>query len=225
MDKNIKLETILKTISTTNLLVLMIPGIYEIRCISSNKLYIGETENLLARLGKHSESLTQNRHDCRELQKDWNQSGKEDFEFNILLSGEPYESRKMRLEKEFSLIKEKKRDSSIYNIDKSAAFTKNYRREIEIDGKRYKSVSEAVKDPNITVSATTLRRRLSDPKYPNYREIKRSSNSFSIEGKVFDTLDAIVEAGLANNRLTVGRRIKSSKPKWKDWICTFNYKS
>lgn len=39
-------------------------------------MYIGETEELLARLGQHSASLKQNKHDCRELQEDWNQFGK-----------------------------------------------------------------------------------------------------------------------------------------------------
>lgn len=33
---------------------LITPGIYEIQCISKKKVYIGETEELLARLGQHS---------------------------------------------------------------------------------------------------------------------------------------------------------------------------
>lgn len=47
------------------------------------KVYIGETENLLARLGKHSASLKQNKYDCRKLQEDWNQLEKEKFSFHI----------------------------------------------------------------------------------------------------------------------------------------------
>ena len=47
-----------------------VPGIYEIRCIPRNRVYIGESENLLVRLGKHAVSLTQNQHDCTDLQQD-----------------------------------------------------------------------------------------------------------------------------------------------------------
>ncbi|BDA51765.1 hypothetical protein COCOBI_pt-0430 (chloroplast) [Coccomyxa sp. Obi] len=52
-----------------------VPGIYEIRCIPKNRVYIGESENLLVRLGKHAASLAQKQHDCTDLQQDWNQIG------------------------------------------------------------------------------------------------------------------------------------------------------
>ena len=50
------------------------PGIHEIKC--KKKVYIGETEQLVARLAMHSASLKQNTHHCRELQENWNQFGK-----------------------------------------------------------------------------------------------------------------------------------------------------
>lgn len=43
-----------------NLLQLMTPGLYKITCILANKVYLGESENLLTRLGKQTSSLTQN---------------------------------------------------------------------------------------------------------------------------------------------------------------------
>ena len=64
-----------------------VPGIYEIRCIPKNRVYIGESENLLTRLGKHAASLTQNQHDCIDLQQDWNQFGLQGHSFRILRHG------------------------------------------------------------------------------------------------------------------------------------------
>lgn len=46
-----------------NLIEQMVPGIYQIISISKKKVYIGQSENLLARFGKDSASLTQNQHD------------------------------------------------------------------------------------------------------------------------------------------------------------------
>jgi hypothetical protein len=68
----------------------MVPGIYEIICIPKKKVYIGQSENLLARFGKHSASLTQNQHDCKELQKDWNifkDPYLQNFEMRVICSG------------------------------------------------------------------------------------------------------------------------------------------
>ena len=59
------------------------PGVYRITCLKNNKVYIGESANLLGRLGKHSDALEQNRHDCFELQKDFNHYGKSFFVFEI----------------------------------------------------------------------------------------------------------------------------------------------
>jgi group I intron endonuclease len=59
-------------------------GIYEIRCLKNNKVYIGESANLLSRLGQHSDTLKNNRHDCFDLQQDFNKYSKTDFVFKVL---------------------------------------------------------------------------------------------------------------------------------------------
>ena len=202
-----------------NLLEVAIPGIYEIQCISNKKVYIGESECLLARFGKHVATLTQNKHDCKELQKDWNTFGIKTFTIKVLYFGKAYASQDTRREKEKSVIKHKLSDSFLlYNTDRAAFFTGNYRREIEIDGKRYKTIAETKKTlPDVPVSETTIRRRLDDPKYPTYKEIQLSFNGYSINGEHFETLNDIVEAGFATNRQTVMRRRNSTHPKWKNW--------
>ena len=54
-----------------NLLTYMTPGVYQILCVPSNTIYIGITQNILERFGKHSVTLAINRHDCAALQEDW----------------------------------------------------------------------------------------------------------------------------------------------------------
>jgi len=55
-----------------NLIDYVNPGIYQITCLKLNKKYIGESYNVLARLGKHTASLDQSIHDSIQLQLDWN---------------------------------------------------------------------------------------------------------------------------------------------------------
>lgn len=194
-----------------------IPGIYEIQCKSNNKVYIGESECMLARFGKHVGSLDQNTHDCRELQEDWNKFGKENFEFKVIHSGETYASQNARRAREKTVIQQKKSESFLlYNTDKAATFPGIFRREIEIDGKRYKTIAEAANSSDVNVSATTIRRRLNDPKYPTYKEVTRSFNGYSIDGKHSGSYNEVIETILANNRLRVFRRIQSTNSKWEN---------
>ena len=142
-----------------------VPGIYEICCIPKNRVYIGESENLLARLGKHAASLTQNQHDCTDLQQDWNQFGLQGHSFRILRHGPSWNTVEKRRTEEAIILKQKQQKFfSVYNTDRIATFTKNYRRLIEIHNKVYDSVAAAQKE--VGVSETTIRRRLRDPKYP-----------------------------------------------------------
>lgn len=115
----------------------MVPGIYEIICIPKKKVYIGQSENLLARFGKHSVSLTQNQHDCKELKKDWNifkDQHLKNFEMRAICLGFEWNTLEKRRGKEQLVIQQKIKDSffgfSLYNIDKGTTFTLNYRRKI-----------------------------------------------------------------------------------------------
>ena len=52
------------------------PGVYKITCLKNNKISIGMSSNVLSRLGRHTDNLENNRHDCLQLQQDFNQFGK-----------------------------------------------------------------------------------------------------------------------------------------------------
>lgn len=197
-----------------------VPGVYEIRCIPKNRVYIGESENLLVRLGKHVASLTQNQHDCVDLQQDWNQFGLQGHSFHILRHGPSWDTAEKRRAFEAIVLKHMQQESfSVYNTDRTATFTRNYRRLIEVDNKIYESVALAQKE--VGVSETTVRRRLRDPKYPTWKELDRIEHGYTkvcIKGQEFESINAAVEAGLAKDRFTVMRRLKSTKNEWKDWI-------
>ncbi len=118
------------------------------------------------------------------------------------------------------VLKQRQQESfSLYNTDRIATFTRNYRRLIEVDNKVYESIALAQKE--VGVSETTIRRRLRDPKYPTWKELDRIKHGYTkvcIEGQEFESIEAAVEAGLAKNRFIVMRRLKSPINKWKDWI-------
>jgi hypothetical protein len=90
---------------------------------------------------------------------------------------------------------------------------------IKIVRKCNDSIATAQKE--VGVSETTIRRRLRDPNYSTWKELDRVEHGYrkvSIEGQEFESINAAVEAGLAKDRFTVMRRLKSTQNKWKDWV-------
>lgn len=199
-----------------NLLSYMIPGIYQILCVPINKIYIGHTQNLLERFGKHSATLALNGHDSPTLQNDWLRLGKDNFTFTVVCSGPEWGDRKDRELKEESVIKQKIEESyNVYNSDLKGSFHKNYKRSIQIDGKIYPSIEEATRSPDVTASGTVIRRRLKDLEWPRYTEVERTYAQYSIDGVLFDSYKEIIAAGLANNDDTIRRRIRNENfPTW-----------
>ena len=146
----------------------------------------------------------------------------------VICSGSEWDRVEKRREKEELVIQQKIKDSfSLYNTDKGATFTLNYRRKIEIDGTQYESITAAARDVRINISETVIRRRLENPKYPTYKELTRLRNGYKpivIDGKVFDSYTDVVKNGLARNRHIVRLnksfafvRVQSTKIEWKSW--------
>lgn len=63
---------------------IMKSGIYQIRNINNNKLYIGSAVNLIKRKNGHFSALFKNKHENNKLQNAYNKYGKETFIFEIL---------------------------------------------------------------------------------------------------------------------------------------------
>ena len=65
-----------------------ITGIYMIRCKINNKIYIGRSKNIKDRWKQHKKELRNNKHCNKNIQKDWNKYGQDNFEFNIIVECE-----------------------------------------------------------------------------------------------------------------------------------------
>lgn len=60
-------------------------GIYGIKCLGNDKVYVGQTSmNFGDRRDTHFSLLNTNKHPIREMQEDWNNYGREKFEFFII---------------------------------------------------------------------------------------------------------------------------------------------
>nr|YP_636225.1 putative site-specific DNA endonuclease [Tupiella akineta]AAV80647.1 putative site-specific DNA endonuclease [Tupiella akineta] len=140
-------------------------GIYGIRCLKNNKFYIGELANLLSRLGRHSDDLQNNRHDCFELQQDFNKYSKTDFVFKVLEFGSEFQIKKKRKISENEYII-KIKPLFRYNKPKNQSWN-FYSQKVLIKGTVYQSLREAA--IGLKESRTNLMRKLGDLKNLDYQ--------------------------------------------------------
>lgn len=59
-------------------------GIYQIKCLITDKIYVGGSNNIVRRKGEHYWGLRHNKHDNSRLQSAWNEHGEENFSFEII---------------------------------------------------------------------------------------------------------------------------------------------
>ena len=89
-------------------------GIYEIICLVNNKSYIGESKSINHRWKHHKYKLKDNTHDNRELQKDYNLYGDDNFQHKVLL--ELPDDKNTRLLEEAKKIRERlENGQDVYN--------------------------------------------------------------------------------------------------------------
>ena len=121
-----------------------ISGIYQIKCLSNNKIYIGSSINIYQRWKNHKWNLNKNTHHSIHLQNCWNKYGESNFEFKILLICDQhnnlfYEQRFIDAydssNSNFGLNIKKKAESPIGNITKEEHEDKEYK--IRGNYKRY----------------------------------------------------------------------------------------
>jgi group I intron endonuclease len=97
-------------------------GIYNIRNIINNKIYIGSSENLKKRLKDHLKELRANRHANNKLQNAWKKYGEQSFLFEVILFCD-----KLDLIPNEQMFLDSYAIDQIYNICLKAGNTKGYK--------------------------------------------------------------------------------------------------
>ena len=138
--------------------LLFTPGIYKIFCVENKKVYIGESRNVFSRLGRHSNDLEKNRHDCFELQNDFNQYGKQAFLFYAFDLGPELAIKLKRKIKEITYIQETD-PRFCYNQEKNKKWN-FYSQKVFIKGQTYSSLREAAS--KVCESRTNIMRKIKD---------------------------------------------------------------
>lgn len=191
------------------------PGLYKITCLKNNKIYIGESSNVLSRLGKHVSTLENNKHDCIELQKDFNKFGKEFFKFEALELNNNYLNENLRKLKEKQYIKQIKNS---YNF-KDKQNWNFYTQKVKIKGLIYISLRQA--SSILSESRTNLVRKCKNSKNKDYIFLEKQTyakakiyEKNSIACKINNIVYlSISEASknLKHSYETINKRCKSNK--------------
>jgi group I intron endonuclease len=67
-------------------------GVFQVRNLTNEKVFVGSTLNLAAIFNRFKSQLKMDGHPNKSLQKDWNESGAENFAFEILEELPPREN-------------------------------------------------------------------------------------------------------------------------------------
>jgi hypothetical protein len=192
------------------------PGIYEIYCKTKVKRYIGESFNVLDRLGKHSTLLLARNSDCHELQEDWNRFGPDQFEAHVLFFGPEWIERDIRRQKETDIVCFYE-PQEVYNEHPSRVRDRpdNYRVVCEINGEQYGSIAEASRETG--ESETRIRVKLGQDleNYVVIAKIKHGYEPIIANGNYYDSIRDAVLAGEAVNRSMAWRKLVDLRRK--DW--------
>jgi len=147
--------------------VKMGPGLYVIWNTAMNKFYVGQSNNVPARLSSHWNELKIRRHECKLMQEDWNSIGGQHFKFISLDVGEKWESEDRRKDAELELIRSN--DSVVYNILIPVKAEKSkYKKAVCFRDITYPSIAEAARMRNI--GETQVRRLIRDDRNTDWSE-------------------------------------------------------
>jgi hypothetical protein len=81
-------------------------GVFQVKNLMTGKVLLGSSLNLEGPLNKHRFMLRINSHANRELQKDWNELGSEQFSFEILETVQIRDHPNFNLKDELTLLEE-----------------------------------------------------------------------------------------------------------------------
>jgi len=119
-------------------------GIYKLECIPNGKVYIGSSKDLEKRKKQHFSSFKMGHHLCKELQKDFEKFGINNFRFIVIKLCSEEEFSKL----EYEYINSYRKDGCIYNSN-STRFEKKLVGKImnQLEGFDLKWLSQQIVDP------------------------------------------------------------------------------
>ena len=134
-------------------------GIYRVFNNSSNKSYIGSSNNVYRRKKEHVNQLLKNKHDNKYLQYAWNKYGRLNFKFQIL---------------ERNIPTDKLTERELYWIKKYDTLNRDYGYNLAIpDPKCQHKHSEETKELNKRLAYEQHHGKLTDGEYEELKELKR----------------------------------------------------
>ncbi|NWJ50132.1 MAG: GIY-YIG nuclease family protein [Bacteroidetes bacterium] len=81
-------------------------GVFQIKNISNNKIFVDNSVDMTSTWNRHKFELKFGTHRNRELQKDWNEKGEDNFVFEILSELKQDDERKVDYPKELRLLQQ-----------------------------------------------------------------------------------------------------------------------
>lgn len=81
-------------------------GVFQVRNISNNKIFIDNSIDMVSKWNRHKTELRFGNHKNMELQKDWNEKGENNFVFEILSELKHDEERSVNYPKELQLLQQ-----------------------------------------------------------------------------------------------------------------------
>lgn len=207
-----------------NLAAFCQPGIYKIVCLKNQKVYIGQTNNCLNRIGKHFTDLNNKSHHCLSLQKDFEIYGSSQFQAFIIASGKKFEKQSYRKTYETNLLKNKIK-TNVYNFELEKSLKNPFYGCYGYQDQVFNTIKELrfyiMKNENKFYSESQFRRLYISPFGKYHYKIKLikkrpQSDIFNINGFDYFGWKQVVEAGLAKNQRQVYFRVQSSK--WPNYI-------
>jgi hypothetical protein len=95
---------------------------------------------------------------------------------------------------------------------------------VELLGKHYESVSQASRELNIKEKIITIRLKNGEPGYVITGKKVQGYTPVIIDNIEYESINAVVDAGLAKNRYQVMRRLKNNN-KFPNWVYKFGPKN
>nr|YP_636236.1 putative site-specific DNA endonuclease [Tupiella akineta]AAV80658.1 putative site-specific DNA endonuclease [Tupiella akineta] len=214
-------------LKTHNLFDFAKGGVYCIKCLQNNKVYIGSSASFLERSARHWTLLKAQTHECLELQQDFKKYGNAFFEFTILVF-ENHLQKRLQLEKQ--LIAQQP-PNKLYNVLPSSRFEKKrpvLGQQILMDKKSYSTIREAERATKI--SKATIMRRLNNSEdlicsRLSKKPVSLGKYNFIVNEVRYSSTQEVVANNLARSDNQVRERCRSKSLKWKHWQMVQKHRS